>query len=59
VSSPLQGGAGLMVDNVKLKFDTLKDGPTRDKLSKAGLYLQSKFGNLVYATELARRYGEP
>jgi len=48
-----------MVDNVKLKFDTLKDGPTRDKLSKAGLYLQSKFGNLVYATELARRYGEP
>ncbi|THH15916.1 hypothetical protein EW146_g4640 [Bondarzewia mesenterica] len=49
-------GAGLMMDSIK--FDTLKDGSARKKLSKAGLYLQSKLGDLVYATELTRRYGD-
>jgi retinol dehydrogenase-12 len=40
-----------------LKFDTFKDGPARKKLGKQALYVQSKFGNIVVAQELARRYG--
>lgn len=43
-----------MVDNIK--FETLKDGPARTKLGKTTLYMQSKFGNLVLAKELERRY---
>jgi NAD(P)-dependent dehydrogenase (short-subunit alcohol dehydrogenase family) len=41
-----------------LKFDTFKAGPTRTKLGKEALYLQSKFGVVVVAQELARRYGD-
>lgn len=41
-----------------LKFDTFKDGPSRKKLGNQALYIQSKFGNIVVAQELARRYGE-
>ncbi|TDL26765.1 NAD(P)-binding protein [Rickenella mellea] len=48
--------AGLMTDSIK--FDTLKDGPARKKLSTTGLYIQSKFANLVDASELARQYGD-
>jgi NAD(P)-dependent dehydrogenase (short-subunit alcohol dehydrogenase family) len=48
--------AGLMINNIDL--NTLRDGPARKKLSKTTLYMQSKMGNLVLATELARRYGD-
>jgi retinol dehydrogenase 12 len=41
-----------------IKFDTLKDGPARKKISTTALYKQSKFAVLVYATELARRYND-
>ncbi|KAL6306485.1 hypothetical protein BKA93DRAFT_729246 [Sparassis latifolia] len=40
-----------------LDFDTFRDGPERLKKSTTRLYAQSKFGNTVFAHELARRYG--
>ncbi|TRM63807.1 hypothetical protein BD626DRAFT_568431 [Schizophyllum amplum] len=41
-----------------INFNTLKDGPARSKMSSMNLYSQSKFGNVVLANELARRYGD-
>ncbi|KAH7924171.1 NAD(P)-binding protein [Leucogyrophana mollusca] len=41
-----------------IQFDTLKDGPARRRKSVAWLYTQSKFANVVFALELARRYGK-
>ncbi|KAJ7137804.1 NAD-P-binding protein [Mycena epipterygia] len=38
-------------------FDAFEDGPIRRKLSLMDLYGQSKWAQVVYATELARRYG--
>ncbi|KIY45776.1 NAD(P)-binding protein [Fistulina hepatica ATCC 64428] len=40
-----------------LDFATFVDGPRRKRLTRSQLYAQSKFGDLVFATELARRYG--
>ncbi|KAI5825350.1 NAD(P)-binding protein [Schizophyllum commune Tattone D] len=45
-----------MVDTID--FNTLKDGPARQKLSPTALYGQSKLGNIIFANELARRYGD-
>jgi len=42
----------------EIDFNTLKDGPGRNKISSGTLYSQSKFGNIVFAKELARRYGD-
>ncbi|KAI0796199.1 NAD(P)-binding protein [Abortiporus biennis] len=41
-----------------LNWDTFKDGPERRKMSTYNLYFQSKFGNVVVARELARRYAD-
>ncbi|KAF9468492.1 NAD(P)-binding protein [Collybia nuda] len=41
-----------------LDFSTFKDGPGRNRRSTSFFYLQSKFGNVVFANELARRYGD-
>lgn len=41
-----------------LDFNTFKDGPARKKCSRVILYNQSKFGNVVFALELAKRYGD-
>lgn len=41
-----------------LDFNTFKDGPARKKCSRTSLYNQSKFGNVVLALELAKRYGD-
>ncbi|KAG6848515.1 hypothetical protein H0H93_016401, partial [Arthromyces matolae] len=41
-----------------LDFTTLKDGRNRRKMSATSLYSQSKFGNVVFSNELARRYGD-
>ncbi|KZO92793.1 NAD-binding protein [Calocera viscosa TUFC12733] len=42
-----------------IRYDTLLDGPVRrKKLSTAAAYAQSKWANVVFAKELARRYGE-
>ncbi|KAI9573392.1 hypothetical protein HD554DRAFT_2202150 [Boletus coccyginus] len=41
-----------------LKYDTMKDGPERKKEGLWQLYGQSKTGNIVFAAELARRYGD-
>jgi len=40
-----------------LNFNAFKDSPVRRK-SKLVLYSQSKRGNVIYAAELARRYGD-
>ncbi|KZT54667.1 NAD(P)-binding protein [Calocera cornea HHB12733] len=40
-------------------WDTLKDGPMRKKkLGRQSAYFQSKWANLVFSKEVARRYGE-
>ncbi|KAG9315699.1 hypothetical protein JVU11DRAFT_3346 [Chiua virens] len=39
-----------------LKFETFRDTPARRKLSTHSLYSQSKYGNVVLASELDRRY---
>ncbi|KAF7330985.1 NAD(P)-binding protein [Mycena venus] len=41
-----------------IKWETLKDGPARQKEKPFDLYNQSKFGNVVVACEFARRYGD-
>ncbi|KAF8231776.1 NAD(P)-binding protein [Tricholoma matsutake] len=42
-----------------LDFNTFKDGPARRRPSvRSLLYGQSKFGNIVFANELFRRYGD-
>ncbi|KAA1476963.1 NAD-P-binding protein [Dentipellis sp. KUC8613] len=41
-----------------LEFDTFKDSPKRRKADPMDLYGQSKFGGIVMAKELARRYGD-
>ncbi|OAX43195.1 NAD(P)-binding protein [Rhizopogon vinicolor AM-OR11-026] len=42
----------------KLDFNTFKDGPARKKCTTGALYNQSKFGNIILALELAKRYGD-
>lgn len=41
-----------------IDFDAIADGPERAKYSEMDLYNMSKFGNIVVARELARRYGD-
>ncbi|KAG1844696.1 hypothetical protein F4604DRAFT_1937386 [Suillus subluteus] len=44
-----------------LDYNTFKDSPARQKKSAMNLYGQSKlasFGNILFATEVARRYGD-
>ncbi|KAK7061205.1 NAD P-binding protein [Favolaschia claudopus] len=41
-----------------VNFNTLKDGPARKKHSVSTLYGQSKLGNVIFANEFARRYGD-
>ncbi|KAI9437373.1 NAD(P)-binding protein [Lactarius psammicola] len=41
-----------------LDFDGIADGPERTQYSELELYNKSKFGNVVIARELARRYGD-
>ncbi|KIJ61736.1 hypothetical protein HYDPIDRAFT_176892 [Hydnomerulius pinastri MD-312] len=41
-----------------LHFDAFKDSPARRRMHTALLYGQSKTGNIVFACELARRYGD-
>jgi NAD(P)-dependent dehydrogenase (short-subunit alcohol dehydrogenase family) len=40
-----------------LDFNTFKDSPLRRQLPSLILYNQSKYGNVVFSAELARRYG--
>jgi retinol dehydrogenase-12 len=49
--------ARLITQQPAIAFDALKDGPVRRKGSTITYYLQAKLGNLVYAKEMAKRYG--
>ncbi|KAK7451072.1 short-chain alcohol dehydrogenase [Stygiomarasmius scandens] len=42
----------------KLDFNAFKDGPARRRIGKYRLYGHSKFGNIVFSNELARRFGD-
>ncbi|KAI0058521.1 NAD(P)-binding protein [Artomyces pyxidatus] len=42
----------------KINFNAITDTPARRKMSPWDLYHPSKFGNVVVARELARRYGD-
>ncbi|KAJ7641841.1 hypothetical protein FB45DRAFT_1054248 [Roridomyces roridus] len=48
---------GHMLFFPNLDFDTFKDGPKRLTMDPQKLYGQSKFGNIVFSNELARRFG--
>ncbi|KAJ6617331.1 NAD(P)-binding protein [Mycena sp. CBHHK59/15] len=39
-----------------VNFEALTDTPTRSKMTPDALYAQSKFGNIVYSSECAKRY---
>ncbi|KAG8875925.1 hypothetical protein FRB97_004631 [Tulasnella sp. 331] len=41
-----------------IRWGTLRDGPERRAMSTRALYCQSKFGNLAFSNELARRYAD-
>ncbi|KAI0710962.1 NAD(P)-binding protein [Earliella scabrosa] len=41
-----------------IDFDTIHDGPKRIKAGTMKLYSQSKFANVVFSSELHRRYAE-
>ncbi|PCH39964.1 NAD(P)-binding protein [Wolfiporia cocos MD-104 SS10] len=41
-----------------LDLDAVHPGPARTRLGRQELYQMSKYGNVVFAAELARRYGE-
>ncbi|RPD56672.1 NAD(P)-binding protein [Lentinus tigrinus ALCF2SS1-7] len=41
-----------------INWDTLKDTPARRKQSTENLYYQSKFGNVVVARQVAKRYAD-
>jgi len=41
-----------------IHWDTLKDGAPRQKMKPFDLYNQSKFSNIVLASEFAKRYGD-
>lgn len=50
---------GHRLGSATIDYGTVQgDSAARDKLGKWGLYQQSKFGNVVFANELARRYGD-
>ncbi|KAK0209517.1 NAD(P)-binding protein [Armillaria fumosa] len=42
----------------RIDWDTLVDGPQRRGSSTEALYCQSKFANVLFSNELARRYGD-
>ncbi|KAK7441535.1 short-chain alcohol dehydrogenase [Stygiomarasmius scandens] len=42
----------------KLDFNTFRDGKARRRLWANQIYGQSKFGNIVFSNELARRHGD-
>jgi len=46
----------ILVDGIN--WDTVRDGPERQKAKPLDLYNQSKFANVVLACEFARRYGD-
>ncbi|KAI0662127.1 NAD(P)-binding protein [Cubamyces menziesii] len=41
-----------------LHWDTFKDTPQRRKMAREALYYQSKFGNVVVANQVAKRYAD-
>ncbi|KAI0932764.1 hypothetical protein AcW2_001294 [Taiwanofungus camphoratus] len=41
-----------------LNWDSFRDGSARRKMNSITLYSQSKFGNVVVAREVAKRYGD-
>jgi len=41
-----------------LNWESFRDGPARRKMGTMDLYHQSKFGNVIVAREVAKRYGD-
>ncbi|KAG9024051.1 hypothetical protein FRB95_012145 [Tulasnella sp. JGI-2019a] len=50
--------AAYVAGRVGIYWDTVIDTPSRKKVDTADLYAQSKYGNIVFSNELARRFGD-
>ncbi|KAL5478707.1 RDH1_1 [Sanghuangporus weigelae] len=50
--------SGHLFQSGPIQYDTLRDSSKRKKLGITNLYEQSKFGNILFAKELAKRYAD-
>lgn len=57
VASNLHWSAPAAASGGPILYDTIADGPARQKLSTETLYAQSKAGNVLFSHALARKYG--
>jgi len=63
ISDPSFGARVITMSSVghhfhDINYAALRDEPVRKNMGREALYSQSKYGNVVFATELARRYGD-
>jgi len=54
----ISSDASYETSSLGVDFDTLTDTPRRKSRGTSGLYCQSKFGNVVFSNELARKYAD-
>ncbi|KAL0960912.1 hypothetical protein HGRIS_005921 [Hohenbuehelia grisea] len=57
-SRVIHSSSVLQILSKTVDFETLRPSTERDKKGPIGLYAQSKFANIVFSKELARRYGD-
>ncbi|KAG8980275.1 hypothetical protein FRB94_011995 [Tulasnella sp. JGI-2019a] len=50
--------AAYLAGDIGIDFDCLRDSPKRTKIGSNTLYMHSKYGNVVFSNELAKRYAD-